>query len=421
MNPRGDEGPHSRQRTVVADAAQPASLKRALTLPVLTFYGLGSIIGAGIYALIGEVAGYAGLQAPAAFLLAAFIAAFSGLSYAELSARFPKSGGEAVYVEQAFNRRALTAATGWAVVFTGVVSAATIANAFSGYLRVFFDIPAVWAIVLFILVIAGIAIWGIAESALLAAAMTLLSIAGLLIVLVAAGDAWAQLPEIWPHMVPRDSAALMGVALGAFLAFYAFIGFEDMVNVAEEVVNPQRNLPLAIILALLMATLLYGAVAVVAVLALPLDELVASDAPLADILAKDGRVSPALISSISLVALTNSALAQLIMAARVVFGLVEQGLAPRCLGQLSRRTRTPVVATLVITVTIVVFALWLPMRTLAELTSVVILVIFTLINVALLVVRTGQRVPDMGIRMPLFVPACGALLCGAFIVLRLVG
>ena len=409
-----------------ACSAEPAShggeavtLQRRLTLPLLTFYGLGSIVGAGIYALIGEIAGYAGLQSPAAFLLAAVVAAFSGLSYAELSARLPRSAGEAAYVEHAFDRRWLTGLTGWAVVATGIVSAATIANAFSGYLGVFVHWPAQLTVTLFVLICGAVAAWGIAESAWMAALMTWLAIAGLLAIMYLAGDAWTQLPEVWPQMLPRDGDAWVGVCLGAFLAFYAFIGFEDMVNVAEEVVEPRRNLPLAILLALLVATLLYVAVALLAVLALPLEQLVDSQAPLADILAQGGRASPRLIALLSLLALASSALAQMIMASRVAFGLAGQGLAPAVFARINRRSRTPLMATITITLLVLVMALWLPMRTLAELTSVVILLIFALVNIALLVIKVRGETDIDTFRVPLFVPVCGAALCIGFVAFRI--
>ena len=239
-------------------ATADIELKRSLSLPLITFYGLGTIIGAGIYVLIGEVAGRAGMYAPFAFLLAAVVAAFSAFAYAELSARYPLSAGEAIYVKEAFHRRWLTIATGWSVVLIGTVSAAALANGFIGYLRLFVRLPNWLAISLLVVGLGLLAAWGISQSVWVATIITLVELGGLLIVLFVARDGLAVLPQRWGELIPPPTADVWtGIALGGFLAFYAFIGFEDMVNVAEEVKNPRRNLPLAIILALCVSTLLY--------------------------------------------------------------------------------------------------------------------------------------------------------------------
>ena len=156
---------------------------------MLTLYGLGTIIGAGIYVLVGEIAGHAGLYAPIAFLVAAIVAAFTGFTYGELAARLPFSGGEAVYVNAAFRRKWLSALTGWAVVLTGVVSAAALVNGFSGYFLVFFDASDWWVVIALVVLLGAIAAWGIEQSAWTAAIMTVLSVLGLIWVLAVAFNA----------------------------------------------------------------------------------------------------------------------------------------------------------------------------------------------------------------------------------------
>ena len=177
-------------------------LRRSLSLPLLTYYGLGTIVGAGIYVLVGAVAGRAGILAPVAFLASALTAGLTAHSYAKLSARFPKSAGEAVYVRHAFDSRSLALATGIAVIMTGVVSAATIANGFAGYLGVFVDNPAWLVITLFTLALCFVAVWGILESVWLATIITLLSIAGLLIVVFLAREALWTVGDRWRDLVP---------------------------------------------------------------------------------------------------------------------------------------------------------------------------------------------------------------------------
>ena len=226
---------------------QEVSLKRSVSLPMLTLYGLGTIIGAGIYVLIGEIAGQAGMYAPLAFLVAAIVAVFTGFTYGELAARLPYSAGEAVYVSTAFNRHWLSTMIGWAVVLTGVVSAAALVNGFSGYFLVLIDLPEWFVVIALIAILGGVAAWGIEQSVWVAAIITVLSLLGLLWVLVIAGPVLENLPDRLPEMLPSASlTAWLSIMGGGFVAFYAYVGFEDMVNIAEEVKHPEQALPRAI-------------------------------------------------------------------------------------------------------------------------------------------------------------------------------
>ncbi|MDX1486655.1 MAG: amino acid permease, partial [Acidiferrobacterales bacterium] len=359
--------------------SEPVQLKRSLSLPLITFYGIGTIVGAGIYVLIGEVAGLAGIYAPVAFALAALIAGFSAFSYAELSARYPRSAGEAVYVDAAFHRPLLSALTGWAVVLIGIVSAATIANGFVGYLHLFVQVPEGLAISSLVVALGLLAIWGISESVWVATVITVLELLGLLMVLFLAGDSLAQLPHRWSELVPAlESTPWVGIVLGAFIAFYAFIGFEDMVNVAEEVKNPQRNLPLAIILALFITSGIYILIALTAVLAVPPEVLSQSKAPLATLIEEAGNHSPVSIGLISLIAVVNGALIQIIMASRVVYGMAQQHAAPTTFAVVNPKTQTPIRATVLIIIAVLTLALWLPLVKLATITSFITLMVFAL-------------------------------------------
>jgi APA family basic amino acid/polyamine antiporter len=400
--------------------SDPAELKRSLSLPLLTFYGLGTIIGAGIYVLVAKVAGHAGLYAPLAFLLAAALAAFTGLSYAELSARFPKSAGEAVYVQQGLGRQSLSMLVGLLIVTTGVVSAATVANGFVGYLHVFVPIPDALAITLLALALGTLAVWGIEESVMAATLITLVEIGGLLFIVVVGGQSLATLPARLPELVPpADARVWQGILLGAFLAFYAFIGFEDMVNVAEEVRDPTRVLPRAILLALGGSTVLYLLVALVAVLALPPVELAASSAPLADIYLRTTGKPPTVISLISMFAIVNGALIQIVMASRVLYGMSRERWLPAWLGRVHPRTRTPLWATVLVTLVILALALWLPLETLARATSLVILVVFALVNLALLRIKRRDPHPAGIGTYPAWVPLAGAVSSGGFALYQL--
>ncbi len=399
------------------------TLNRSLSLPLITFYGLGTIIGAGIYVLIGVVASKAGMFSPLAFLLAAFIAGFTAFSYAELSSRLPRSAGEAVYIQEAFGKRWLSSTIGWSVVAIGLVSSATIANGFIGYLGIFIQTPDWLAITCLVLSLGLIAAVGISQSVWMATIITLIEIGGLIYVLVVAGDNFSQLPARLPELIPSFEASTWnGIFIGAFLAFYAFIGFEDMVNVAEEVKDAPRTLPTAIIIALVVSTILYLAIALVAVLALPINDLASSNAPLALIVENSkeasGNKSTLFISAISLIAVINGALIQIIMASRVLYGMGNTGLAPRTLAKIHPRTQTPLISTGLTTFAVLVLALWLPLVTLAQITSFITLTIFAVVNLSL--IRLKLRTPHVPetVHYPLWVPIIGALLSIIFLAIQ---
>jgi amino acid transporter len=386
------------------------TLKRSIGVPLLTLYGLGTILGAGIYVLIGEVAGAAGMAAPSAFLLAAFLAGVTAFSYAELSARLPMSAGEAAYVDAGFGRPALSVLVGWGVIFTGIVSAATMVRGFVGYLAIFVSLPDPVVIVVAVAVLGGLAAWGISESLTAAALVTLLEVAGLIFVCVVAGGGLATLPDVWPSMLPDISVTGMtGLLAGAFLAFYAFIGFEDMVNVAEEVKKPRRTLPRSIILALVLSSLLYLFVAVVAVTSLPPAELAGDAAPLATIVAARGY-SRSIIAAISLFAVLNGALIQIIMASRVLYGLSNQGRGWSVFARVNSRTRTPLFGTTAVALVVLLLSLLFSLGGLARATSFVALFIFAMVNAALWrLKRRGS--PEAAFEVPTAVPVIGFLLC----------
>jgi len=369
------------------------SLKRSIGLPLLTLYGLGTILGAGIYVLVGKVAYFAGTYAPVAFLLAALLAGLSGYSYAALSSRYPKSAGEAVYTQEAFGIKLLSTIVGWMVILTGVVSAATIANGFVGYLQVFVNISDFWAITFLLLSMTVLAVWGVKESVIATAVTTIMGIIGLLLILAFSAPAFLTIPERLPEIMPpiSDGPIWFGILLGAFLAFYAFIGFEDMVNMAEEVKTPEKTLPKAIIAAIIISSLFYYLIALAAVLQLPLAELSTSTAPMADIMQKHSKQAAWFISLISLAAIVNGALVQIIMGARVLYGMGKQALAPNWLGSVHQTFQTPYIATLIIGFVVWLLATNFELTTLAKITSFIILLVFLLVNLSLIKIISAER------------------------------
>ncbi len=400
-------------------------LRRTLGLPLITFYGLGTIVGGGFYALVGKVAGEAGMQTPLAFLAAAVIAMFSAFSFAELSARLPYSAGEAHYAMVALRRRWLSAIVGWMVIATGVVSAATLANAFAGFLQsLLSDYVSVSEQLIICAMVFGlglIAAWGIGESAVFNLIITVLEISGLVFVVVIAGDKLAALPERLPEIVPSFSfVAWSGIFLGAYLAFYSFVGFEDMVNVAEEVKRPERNLPIAILLSLGLTTVIYVSVTLVAVLAVPQAELIDSKTPLSLVVGGTGAVATA-ITIIGMLAGVNGALVQIVMAARVAYGLARNDNAPSIFARVNRFTQTPLPATFAMSLVALVLALWFPIESLAKMTSTILLVVYALVNLSLFIIKLRERTRrHKGPNFPIWLPAVGFVASVSFVVFHAV-
>jgi amino acid transporter len=369
-------------------------LRRSVGPALLTFYGLGNIVGAGIYVLLGEVAGVAGTAAPLAFLTSLVVAGLSALTYAELAARMPLAAGEAAYLQRAFARPPLSLIVGLVIAAAGIVSSAALARGFAGYLGVVAPVPEIPGILLVTLVLGAVSAWGIDLSMRAAAVMTLLEVAGLLLVIAGLGEGYAALPERAGELLPAaDPAAWAGLWVGAFLAFYAFIGFEDMVKVAEEVRRPARDMPRAILGALGGAAVLYLVLAVGVVLALPPQSLAGTDAPLAVIYRETTGGSEWVITLFGLVAAVNGVLAQVIMASRMLYGLAEEGWLPRVLARVHPRTRTPLAATGTVTAVIVGLAVTFPLAGLAGMTSALILGVFAAVNIALWRIRRREPRP----------------------------
>lgn len=395
--------------------SNPVTLKRSLSLTMLVLYGLGTTIGAGIYALIGEIAGVAGYLAPFSFLLAALLAGVTALGFAELAARFPRAAGEALYVREGVGSRTLSTFTGLLVVLAGLVSAAAMINGFVGYLHQFVQTDRAVVIIVVTLTLGAAAAWGIAESVLIASLLTLVEVGGLIWIMVVSSHAAADSARAWTDAVSLDIAAWQGALGAALLAFYAFIGFEDMVNVAEEVRDVRRNLPLAILLTLLISTLLYVLLMLIAVLAVPPGELAASQAPLAYLYQRVTGQPATAISLIGMFAIINGALIQIVMAARVLYGLSVMAQLPTVLGRVSARTRTPLLATFLVTALVLALALTGRLAPLAEMTSVTMLVVFALVNLALWRIKRRDPGPP-GVRaLPLWVPVAGFLVSVGFV------
>ena len=404
---------------MVATIAAPAEnhhsskpvLRRKLSLTLLSLYGIGVTIGAGIYVLVGKVAIGTGVHAPLSFLVAAVLAGFTAFSYAELGGRVPKSAGEAMFVQEAFGNTALATVIGFLVMTTGIISSGAIVIGFVGYLQEVAAVPSPLAIVGVVVPLAAIAAWGIGESVMLAAIVTVVEIGGLFLIIGAGSLHMPDIAQVLPEVItPAGWSEGAAILSGAVLAFFAFVGFEDIVNVAEEAKDPVRTVPRATIVTLVVSSGLYFLVALVAVALVPLDRLGGSDAPLALVFETATGRSAALISLIAIFAVLNGVMIQLIMSSRILYGIAREGWIPRFFARVHPTTHTPIIATFAVAAAVILLALTLPIVRLAEMTSYLVLAVFTVVNLSLIRIKLRDPAPTSGqFSVGLWVPVTGAI------------
>lgn len=397
---------------------QEVTLRRSLTLLHAVLYGLGVTIGAGIYVLIAAAAGRAGIYAPVSFVITASLIALTGASLAELGGRMPVAAGEAAYARKAFASERLATFVGLLVIAVALVSSATISVGAAGYISVFLPGPEPILITAVVVSMGAIAARGIVESVTFAGIMTLIEIGGLLII-IASGllfepDVVARAPEMLPMTL--DPAIWSGIFTASLLAVFAFIGFEGIVNIAEEMKDPARNMPRAIFITLIVTTVLYVLVMWTALATLGVDTLAASKAPLALVFERLTGASPRTMSAIAIVATLNGIVVNIIMASRVMYGLARVGSLPAPLARLHPRTQTPLIGTAVSVAIVLAFALMLPIAELADLSARIVLVMFGLINLSLYWIKRKETAPPPGLFIcPRWVPLAGAASCALFI------
>jgi amino acid transporter len=396
------------------------SLKKSFGLITLAAFGIGDILGAGIYGLIGNIAGEVGNAVWLSFLAAFIVAAFTGLSYAELGARMPMSGGEAQYAKTAFRRKSVAYLIGFLVLLSGLVSISTVSHIFANYMTAedgLLPAMAPWIVrVVFMLLIAGFCFWGIRQSSIANVVCTLIELTGLGIVIVVALPSFGSVNYL--DFDPGGNGGgseselpLMLILQGGVLAFYAFIGFEDLANVAEEVKDARKTLPRAIILSLAVAAVIYGLVAIAAVSVVPHDELSDPETKGALLLVVKNAAPGfpiGLFTIIALFAVTNTALVNFVMGSRLIYGMARQSLLPGALGSVHEKRGTPDRAILAILAVTLVLTLTLDKSTLAGTTSLILLIVFFVVNLSLVVLKLrGVEAPEGTMRVPLVVPILG--------------
>lgn len=413
----------------MAEAAQESdqqpALKRTIGRTVLLLFVVGDILGAGIYALTGTVAAEVGGAIWLPFLLAFGLAALTATAYAELVARYPQAAGAALYANRAFQRPFLTFLVAFAVMMSGITSASAAARAFGGdYLAELlpFGVPVVVAAWVFLGLITVVNVLGVSESVRVNVVLTLVEASGLLVIIGI--GAWALLQGDGDPgralQLQTQGPAWMGVLGGTALAFYALLGFEDSVNLAEEAQHPRRDFPRALFGGLLVAGLIYLAVAFTSSMLVETDVLADSTGPLLEVVKVAGLAFPPwLFALIALLAVMNTALINMMMASRLVYGMSREGIVPAFLGRVHARRRTPVTAiafTVALALTLTATG---DLGDLADTTVLLLLLVFAVVNVAVLVLRRRPVEDDeaerpegdsaRSFRAPTWAPVLGAV------------
>jgi len=350
------------------------------------------------------------MHAPLAFIGAALVMAFSAASFAELGTRMPVSASEAAYVQAAFKRDWLTLAVGLLVVATAAISAATISAGSAGYIAVFFSAPAPRIITVVVVSMSVVACLATVQSVTFAAIMTLVEVGGLVLIIIAGFGLGPEVMTRVPEMLPslRDTSAWIGLAGTSLIAVFAFIGFEHLVNVAEEMKEPSRTLPRALFLTLGLTALIYALVVWIAVMAVPPQELARSSAPLSLVFQRLTGLPLVTLSAIAVVATLNGIIVHMIMIGRVLYGLADQGNLPKVFARLNPVTHTPLLATVVGAATILALALAVPLAGLADFTARFTLAIFAMVNLALIRIKSrGDPAPSGAFVCPGWVPFGG--------------
>lgn len=412
----------------VSHAREHADLKRGIGPWLLLFFVLGDIVGAGIYALVGEVGALVGGAIWSAFLAAFFLAIFTASSYAELVTKYPRAGGSATYVNNAFRNPFVSFMVAFAVMASGITSACTLTLAFSGdYLAQFISVPIIGAALVFMVLIGCINFYGISESVRINVILTCVEITGLVLIVVIGAAALAG-----GHGDPgrafefkEGTSVLTALLAGTVLAFYALIGFDDSVNVAEETQHPSRNYPRAIFGALLLAGFVYLLVTFTASMVVPTATLADSSGPLLEVVKAGPIAIPTqLFAAIALLAVSNGALINMIMASRIIYGMGDQGVMPSVFSRVHPGRRTPWVSIVFTTVIalLVLIAIGRNDEALALLgstTVVLLLIAFVMVNIAVLVLRQDE-VGHEHFRTPTIFPILGAVVAAGLLIYQAV-
>ncbi len=388
----------------------------------MALYGLGSMLGAGVYGLMGNAAGQVGNAVWLSFLVALVAALLTALSYASLGSRYPRAAGAAYVAQRAYGFPLLSFVVGLALVCSGLTSIASQSRVFAANLIELIGLdgaPVAGLAFGFLLVMTGIVFRGIRESMWVNILCTVVEAAGLILVVLVGVSYWGSVDYLETPAVSGEGYATVIVIQGAILAFFAFIGFEDMYNVAEEVRDPQRTIPIGLITAMALAAILYIAVAITAVSVVPWQELGEAPGPITEIVSRAApAIPPILFTGITLFAVANTGLVNFVTASRLLYGMGRQGLLPQAFGKVHHSRRTPHIAILFLFVAVVPLAVSATIAELASATVLLLLSVFAVVNGALFVLNGRKDEAPGRFEIPRIIPALGAVVCLGLVAVR---
>lgn len=391
-------------------------LKRDLGLFLVVLSGIGIILGAGIYVLIGKAAAIAGESIWLSFVIGSVIAGITGLSYAELSSMFPKAGAEYVYTQKAFGRF-VAFVIGWVMIVTALISAAVVSLGFGQYLSSIVSIDPFAATILGIIICTFILLVGVRESAMIGGILAIVEILGLLVI-IAIGLPYISVDKILVPNIP-----IMSVLQAAALIFFAYLGFEEIVRLSEETKNPEKVIPKALLLAIIGSTILYILVSISAVAIMGAEALGQSAAPLADAAAVVlGPNAFFIIGIIAVFSTFNTILLIMLAASRLVYGMSQERSLPRQLTYINSATHTPVIAIVLIAIVSILFIFVGEIDFIAKATDVLLFLTFVVINLSVIKLRYKMKDEKRPFKIPdLFgvpvLPILGSIISFAMIFL----
>ncbi|HXW03513.1 MAG TPA: amino acid permease [Nitrosarchaeum sp.] len=375
-----------------------SELNRRMGLFHLTMYGVGLILGAGIYVLIGEASGFAGDAVWIAFVLGSIVALFAGLSYAELSSIFPKAAAEYIFVKNTFKNNFFAFIIGWLTVITSMITAATVALGFGGYFSEFLNIPIVISAIILIGILSIVNFVGIRESSWTNTVFTIIEATGLILIIIIG----FTISDPEPVNYFESPTGFTGIIIAFVLIFFAFIGFEDMANVAEEVRNPKKVIPKAIILSVMISGFVYVLVSLAVVRVINWQDLSLSAAPLADVAERGlGIQGHIIFSGIALFAITNTVLITLVAGARMIYGMARDKSFPNFLTKIHSKTKTPWIAVITIMVVAISFSFIGDIVIIANITVFAVVITFGAINLSVIVLRYTEPDIERKFRIPI--------------------
>ncbi|MFC5138364.1 APC family permease [Actinomycetospora rhizophila] len=393
--------------TAAPDTASDTRLARNVGAVLLFFFIVGDTLGAGIYTLVGTMAEDVGGMLWLPLVIALVVALLTAGTYAEMISKYPHAGGAARYAERAFRTPFLTFIVGFFMLSSGIVTAALLANAFSGdYFTTLVDLPAVPVTVVFLLLLTAINLRGLRESLAANTVATIIETSGLVLVIAVAaivfGSGGGDASRI---LTPSpDQPILAGAFAASVVAFFSFLGFEAAANMAEEVKRPSRAYPRALFGAVCTAGLVYLLIALGSAIVVDPAVMAQSTGPLLEVITASGLAIPGWVFSlIALVAIANGALLFMVMASRATYGLAEVGLLPSVFGRVGSGRRTPWVAILAVGAATIGMSFVGTISTLADTTVLLLLFVFISTNVSCLVLKK-DRVPREHFRVPAVVP-----------------